>query len=378
MKVNRPFWQNPFLIAWLIMLVLLLAWFGYRSSWWPPFAASDTNRFPLFSKEEIEPGKVETPVPVGFSRSNPHPPGSTVSLAHWQVTVLQEPIRGLQAWEMVQAANQFNDPPAENQEYLLLLVQVSHTRTTEEEKSISLHLTGAANVVHYSFYNSQVPPAPPLNTFLAGQAQSTGWEVFTIYQGEGNLLLLIEDLANYDEPPQYLALTADPPPTVPAALLRDIQRTEVGASPESPAVLGDIATSAGWQMQVMEIIRGNAAWERLLATNRFNDPPEPGYEYLLVHCRVAYLGLAEGPHYLSQYSHFAALSANGQEYERPSLVLPDPEMFGKLFPGGEISGWLAFAVRVDDPAPLLRFAPSPAGNDTADDVRYFLLVADGR
>lgn len=333
------------------------------------------------SSDTITPATQITPtataVPLGLSRSNPHPPGSTVSLANWDVTLLESPIRGPEAWALLKEANMFNEPPSAGQEYLLLHLSIVHKGTTTEENSLGLHVTGSANVVHHSFDNWQVPPAPILRSHLSGPDQSAGWEAYTIAAGERNLILMVDDLFNFAEPVQYLALTAESPPPIPAAELANVRPTSLGAAPDDPAAVGNIVTSANWQMQVLEVVRGEAAWQLALATNRFNDPPPAGFEYVLVRARVRYLGLAEGPHSINHYSHFATLDGDGQVYTRPSLVVPTPQLYGWLFPGGEITGWLAAQVSVADPTPLLRFSPG-AAVDPATEIRYFWLRADGR
>ncbi len=319
-----------------------------------------------------------TTVPVvGFSRSNPHPAGSTVSLDYWDVSVISQPIRGEAAWKMLQEANMFNDPPAKGQEYLLLQMRLIHHHDTTDEETLSLHVTGSENIVHFSYDNGQVPPEPVLQTSLPGPEKSQGWNAYTLTEGEGNLVLIIDDLSNYEEPAQYLALTDESPAPIPADELSSIQRTDVGAARQSPAGLEDITTSAEWQMQVLEVIRGEAAWKLAYETNQFNEPPPAGFEYVLVRARVRYLGLSEEPQLLTEYSNFAALAGNGEAYERPSLVTPEPELSGMLFPGGELTGWLAFQVAADDTAPLLKFTPYAKGDEEAE-VRYFLLGGYGR
>ncbi len=318
-----------------------------------------------------------TAVPIGDSRSNPHPVGSTVSLTHWDVAVNGDLIRGPAAWKMLQEANMFNDPPPAGHEYLLVPLRIAHHRLTTAEKTLGLHVTGSANVIHFSFDNSQVPPEPILNNYLPGPAKSQGWEVYRLVEGEGNLVLIIDDLDNYEEPTRYLALTDEPPPSISVDELSRIQRTSVGASLEDPATIGDITTSANWQMTLLEVVRGEPAWQILQETNRYNDPPPEGLEYVLARARVRYLGLTDEAKPISRYSDFVALNGDGEVYERPSLVVPKPELSGSLFPGGEITGWLAVQVAENDANPLLKFKPYAFGQSGAE-VRYFRLGVYGR
>ena len=317
-----------------------------------------------------------TPLPVGYSRSNPHSQGSVIGLQHWDIATVGNIVRGDEAWQLLQAANFLNEPPPEGSEYLLVQARVAHTGLTVEEQSISLAVTGSQNVLYYSFNNGQVPPDPILDTNLPAPAKSEGWEAFTIAAGEGNLVLMVEDLRNYDEPPQYLALTDEPPPTIPYEKLGDIQPSSVGDAPDNAAAVGQTAVTLSWQITALEMIRGDAAWQRLLETNHFNDPPPPGMEYVLCRVRMRYVGLDEGPEMVSRYTHFWVQDGQGEKVERPSLVVPEPEMFVELFPGGEFTGWLAFQVAINDPAPLLVFDPDPFLSENGA-RRYFIVKMKG-
>ena len=62
-----------------------------------------------------------TAVPtVGTSRSNPLTTADLIEAPNWDVEVL-EVVRGEEAWSMLQAANQFNEPPADGMQYLSLI-----------------------------------------------------------------------------------------------------------------------------------------------------------------------------------------------------------------------------------------------------------------
>lgn len=318
-----------------------------------------------------------TPLPVGYSRTNPHPVGSTVHMRDWEVATVGNIIRGDEAWRILQEANYFNDPPPDGSEYLLVQFRLAHTRQTGEEQYLALHVTGSQNVLHYSFDNGEVPPEPVLDTTLPARGKSEGWEAYTIAAGERNLVVMIEDLHNYDEMPQYLSLTDDLAPVIPYEKLREIQPNDVGGDPAHPAALGQTVLTNFWQVTVLEMTHGEAAWQQLLETNRYNDPPPTGMEYVLCRVQVRYLGLVDEPALVSRFSHFWAQSGQGEATERLPIVVPEPELDIELFPGGEFTGWLAFLVAVDDPTPLLVFEPDVVLPEEAAE-RYFAVVRDGR
>ncbi len=319
-------------------------------------------------------GPTPTPI-IGLSRSNPYPFGSTVTLPNWEVTMLEAPIRGAQAWAILQDANMFNAPPPEGYEYLLLHLRVVNRRSDEAKKWLGVHVTGSANVLHYSFYNVLVPPAPILETWLPGNTQSEGWNAYTIAQGEQNLQLFIQDMGDWTAPPYYLALTAEEQLPIFTAGLAGIVRTDVGAEQSQPAGIGQITTSANWEVQLLQVVRGAEAWQRLLAANRFNNPPEEGFEFVLAQLRIRYIGSDEGPHHVNRHTHFAVRNWHTEAWQRSTGIAPKPELEAALFPGGEVVGWLPLPVALEDTDPILCFMPD--GRITSS-TRYFLLRSDGR
>jgi LEA14-like dessication related protein len=110
------------------------------------------------------------------------------------------------------------------------------------------------------------------------------------------------------------------------------------------------------RIALLEVIRGNEAWQLIEAANIFNDPPEIGTEYLLARIRFEYV---EGPssdttYTLSDYS-FDVISETGVEYDLPFIVAPEPDLGATLYIGGSNEGWGAYQVATSDTKPLLTF-----------------------
>ncbi|MCA9972941.1 MAG: hypothetical protein KC425_22140 [Anaerolineales bacterium] len=358
----------------LLLASLLLAGCGQAQTAVPP--APTLTPQALFPFPTAAPGGG---LP-GSSRANPLPPTATVTLPRWRVRLQPAQVfRGDAAWQRLQAANQFNEPPGDDWEYVLLRLAVEYLAVDTNAASISIHLTGDANVLHYSFDTDVVPPEPWLQTHLEAGAVSDGWEAFRVRRDEGNLMLAIADSSGRAEPPVYLALAAETAVTIPVDVLTAIAPTDVGTRAAEPAAPGQTVTTADWQVTLLDVMRGDAAWEWLLATNRYNDPPPEGWEYVLAQVRLAHVGTDEGPHTISAGGYFAALGADGTVYERPSLVVPEPGLYFALYPGGEATGWLALQVPAAETAPRLRFQAQPyTAQPEAAGTRYWLLVASGR
>jgi hypothetical protein len=315
-----------------------------------------------------------TPSLPGLSRVNPMPGTEPASLTNWEVHVL-ETVRGDDAWQMIQVANQSNEPPAPGEEYLLLRMRVRNKRVDEEKNSIGLHVTGNSLVLHFGFDAGVVEPEPWLETHLAGGAESEGWNAYRIRQDEGNLMLVIEDYFNLDEPTRYLALDEGASIETPIEALHSIKPTELGTEPAQPLPLGQIATSEDWQLRVREVVIGQEAWQMIIDANQFNDPPAEGMKYVLARVWVRYIGLQESGKNISGYSFTAGFGVE-TEYERPVVVEPEPELYAYLFPGGEAEGWVALQAPASQDELLLIFSPSFAGTEI--NRRYLSLVQFGR
>ena len=107
-------------------------------------------------------------------------------------------------------------------------------------------------------------------------------------------------------------------------------------------------------VRVIESLRGNVAWELIREANMFNSHADEGYEYILSKIAISVKDV-EGDRAVSvSGSNFDVFSNNNVEYSKFfSVVEPTPELRGQVFSGSTIEGWVAFMVRVDDPAPKI-------------------------
>ncbi len=116
------------------------------------------------------------------------------------------------------------------------------------------------------------------------------------------------------------------------------------------------------RVTLLEVVRGEGAWSRVQQANRFNSPPQAGFEYILARVRFDYLnGKDPNTQYdLSDYD-FDAVSSDGKDYERVSVVEPKPTLSAKLYPGASHEGWVAFQVAQQDTRPLMTFGRGSQG-----------------
>ena len=115
------------------------------------------------------------------------------------------------------------------------------------------------------------------------------------------------------------------------------------------------------EISVLEILRGQEAWDRVQAQGVTDDHPSSGFEYLLVRIGFGYYrrgrGFGETP-YILMDGQFAAMSSDGKTcYEIPfKFKQPEPGLVGESFvPGDSREGWILLQVPEDEKQPHLRF-----------------------
>lgn len=146
--------------------------------------------------------------------------------------------------------------------------------------------------------------------------------------------------------------------------------SEVGQSRSNPMPTGQAHTASlqvsglnfTARFTAQEVIRGQAAWTKILAANQFNDPPGADEEYILVRIKYELLAIddLEAAVDFSEY-WFTVVSAAGKDYQRASVVEPKPAFGTKLYKGASDEGWLAVKVDKNDQAPVLTFARDSQG-----------------
>lgn len=118
------------------------------------------------------PTPAPTPSPAVGTRSNPFPVGTKASNSTWAVTVNST---NFDAWSVVQAANEFNDPPPSGSQDVMSNLTISYLgpgSTTLTDLITNLGTVGQSNVEFTSFGNDcGVLPSPreiDFNTLFSG------------------------------------------------------------------------------------------------------------------------------------------------------------------------------------------------------------------
>ncbi len=146
----------------------------------------------------------------GSSRNNPAERGQSVRTPDGlEITILAV---NLNAWTVVQAENQFNDPPAPGNRMILVRVRVTNISTGDETVTVSegdLSLTGSRNVIYDTFSESSscgvVPEALQGEMFPGGSAE--GNVCFQVPADETGPVIVVDPLFSFETGNRrYLAL----------------------------------------------------------------------------------------------------------------------------------------------------------------------------
>jgi hypothetical protein len=302
----------------------------------------------------------------GRSRVHPYARDAVVQVRGWQAWI-REVVRGEEAWEMVHQANIFNQPPPQGYEYLLVRLGMKCLEGGEHgECDVQVGVTGDRGVLRYEWETGVVEPDPGLDPEMEPGESGEGWLSFLVGEDEEELLLHLEDF--WEDDVRYVAI--DPGASIAVDLsLREVKPQDVGRTREAPVPPGELAVTEDWEFAVREVVWGDEAWEIILERNQFNDPPEEGMAYALVSVYARSIHTLEGPHSIS-YWDFESVDATGELRDLPSVVIPEPELSAKLYPGGECEGWLVITYPRHQ-SPLLVFHSSYHLEDYQ--TRYFAL-----
>lgn len=325
------------------------------------FFLSDTSGTPAPDITEVAslPEPTEPPLP-GMSRSSPYPRSQVVQAPNWDVQVL-ETLRGDLAWRELQTANQFNQPPWEGSEYLLVRLRVRSTFSGGQVHAISgddFKVTGDRFLVYSSANSQAVAPEPRLEAILAAGEQAEGWVVYRIAQGEGNLILIVDEVLNFsDDRYRYIALDDGAVLQAPPELT-SIRRTSQGTDRAEPASWLDTLTTENWELSVLEILTGDRAASAVAAANSYNSTAEEGMAYITARVKLRHIGQADHPVTVDRRA-FKVTGSLELLYEPPYVVEPAPALRATLFPGGVAEGWLVLQAPEKETGLLLVFDPGP-------------------
>ena len=304
---------------------------------------------------------------TGASRSEPAQFGVKIFETPWEIQVM-EVLRGDEAWDALLAASEWNDPPAEGMEYILLRIYARNLSKTEKAQEVDgnmFHVTADNNILYRYAYLTE--PEPELDAYLYPGGEWTGWLTYEIGVGEENPVLVMGNAYDLDEGGRFLALEEGAGVAFPGSI--DVTGDQnAGAAVDDPAPAGTVIATRQWEFTVLEVVRGDAAWDALYKANEYNDEPEMGMEYVLLRLKVRNISDEDAP-YNCDNDLFKIVGDNKTIYDSPYLTVPEPELDAWLYPNGETEGWIALQVAEDESGLILILSDSYF----ASTQRYLLL-----
>jgi hypothetical protein len=131
----------------------------------------------------------------GSSRSNPAPPGSEVTIDD-MTFVVEDAVRP--ADDIVAAGNEFNSPPEEGNEYVMVTLSVTCEKSEDETCNIGpmldLSVIGSEGVAHDSAWAISGVDGQLESTEFYGGSTTSGKLFFEVGQDETDLVLRYESL----------------------------------------------------------------------------------------------------------------------------------------------------------------------------------------
>ncbi len=126
---------------------------------------------------------------------------------------------------------------------------------------------------------------------------------------------------------------------------------------------------------LLEVERGNEAWEHLREADYTNKPADPGFDYIIARLKLEYY--ARGTPGLCVHKvipqQFTAFSSDGADYPAINVIPPKPEMRGELRSGEHLEGWVVFLIPRADQKLLLSYSADEGGAVVHGGGKWFKL-----
>lgn len=265
----------------------------------------------------------------------------------WLVEAV-EVIRGDEAWQRVQSANSFNDPPMAGNEYALVLVRARYTGKGEGDiDQRDFWITGSRG--RADRVASVVDPGPELDYTMQPGGEAEGWITFEVGESESQLMLIFDVDSTIS---LFLALEPDAKVRVDAGSLSS--PNNAGLSRADPAAVGETLVTEELALTVLDQLRGDDAFPALVNANQFNDPPPDGFQYVSLLIQVQSVSSADTFNLIWE-SDFKSTGDSRVLYNTARVVDPEPQLDFQLFPGATAQGWVTLLAPTHETGLMLRF-----------------------
>lgn len=110
------------------------------------------------------------------------------------------------------------------------------------------------------------------------------------------------------------------------------------------------------QVTLLEVVRGDEAWQQIQAADPSGDPPREGKEYIVARFRFELVTIVSDKTLNVGAADFVAVSGTGGDYDRlTSVTAPQPSLSASLRAGSSHEGWVSFEVDKTDTAPVAAY-----------------------
>ncbi len=309
----------------------------------------------------------------GASRENQISIGEVGNVGEYELTVLEVTP---DATDPVLAQNQFNDPPADGNQFFIARVAVTYIGAENGTPWLDLNFgaVGDSNVGYAIFNNScGVIPDDFIGTndlFEGGSAEfNICWQIAT--GDAASLTMYVDEVIDFDGDPVWFSLGGDSSmsSSTPFDGLKTVgEDAEVVAasSRDNPIPVGSTGRVGDFEITVTEIVP--FADEFILTENEFNEQPAAGNQFFMANLTITNVGTEVTLPWLDLSFQAVGDSSTGyNEFDNTCGVIPDSSLnSGDVFPGGTVSFNVCWQIKSADADSLVMYVDPLISFDESD------------
>lgn len=313
---------------------------------------------------------------TGETRESPLGIGRVGRVGDYDVSVLSVTPN---ANDVVAMENQFNEPPAEGNQFFLARVSVTYagSATGTPFADLNFQAVGDRSASYTTFNNDcGVYPDQAYNIaelFPGGSAEfNVCWEIAS--SDQGSLVMYVEPLFSFDASPVWFSLgnpikqVVDPnatpipaEPTAPTPTTAVAPPSSTGATVPAdngranPIPVGSAGRVGDYDVSVLSVTPN--ANDIVAVENQFNEPPGAGQQFFMARVRVTYIGTATGnPSAELNFQAVGDKSASYTIFNNDCGVYPEqPYDVTELFSGGAAEFNVCWEIAVEDAGSLVMY-----------------------
>ncbi len=109
-----------------------------------------------------------------------------------------------------------------------------------------------------------------------------------------------------------------------------------------------------FDLTVLEVIRGEEAYKKLVAMNQFNEPAPEGYDWVLAKTKVKFVEseTEDIPFFIDGTMNFTMVSENGDIFSGDVYGTTEPDFSFEMYVGSEKEGYISGLVKMGENAQL--------------------------